>query len=530
MFGFIKKIIHNGGDLSQSTQEIETGWQIKAIGGEDEGRVVPLCYAYIYLGRKDKGKKDKCDNSIRFEDQSVSYNQAHFTWHEEEKKYGITHDRKPIVNYTNVNSVPLKVGEEVMLEANDVVRMGNLVFKMNKVRQKVAEHPPVESLMGGEDLGAAPQPVGVLSSKTIERTSPPSEELELFEDNGGLNTGYSLKVIQGPDKGSDTVFIVNQELTHIGRMLPGKEDFQKNMLLTDGTVSKSQAELFWNPLSGFLEIRHNKNARNFTKVIRDGEEDSILLNPEKPEPLRDNDIILLGQTQILVSRKPSGGIPVTAGEPEESIPAPPDEKEDLEVLGAEPEDFGATIAVEDEKPYVPPPIQAPIGRDEYLAGRIRAMKMKSDQSSGGTVSVDRKPGDEEQAQEEETVIDEKAKKAKSLKALFKPKKTIGTRKNVNWETDTIELETPFGSKAEGLEDLGGESESGGTMELTEPVGLEDFEESEKPAKPAKPANPEKSMKTNPMPLKKPMSLRRNSPVLNKPITETVNPDLEDFGV
>lgn len=514
MFGFIKKIIHNGGDLSQSSQEIETGWQIKSIGGEDEGRIVPLNYAYIYLGRKDKSKKDKCENSIRFEDQSVSYNQAHFVWHEDTKKFGIIHDRKPIVNYTNVNSVPLKAGEEVILEANDVVRMGNLVFKMSKVRQKVVERPPVESL-GGEDMGETLQPVGLLSSKTIESPTSASEELELFEDNGRLNTGYSLKVIEGPDKGADTVFIVDKELTHIGRVLPGKEDFQKGILLTDGTVSKSQAELFWNSLSGFLEIRHNKNARNFTKIIRDGEEDSLLLNPDKPEPLKDSDIILLGQTQILVSCKQAAEKTGAADVSEKFAPEPIEEKEDLEVLGDEPEDFGETISVDNEKPYIPPPVQAPIGRDEYLAGRIREMKIKSDQASGGTVSVDRVAAKEPENQAEEVDTDEKERKVKSLKALFKPKKTIGTKRKVNWETDTIELENPFGNRAAGLEDLGGESGNMETSDLSESPELEELEKVEQP---------------KPLPVKKMKLMKRNSPVLNKPITETVNPDLEDFGV
>ena len=518
MFGFIKKIIHNGGDLSQSSQEIETGWQIKAIGGEDEGRVVPLKYAYIYLGRKDKNKKDKCENSIRFEDQSVSYNQAHFVWHEEEQKYGIVHDRKPIVNYTNVNSVPLKAGEEAMLEANDVVRMGNLVFKMSKARKKVLDLPPVESLMSGGDMGEDLQPVGLLSSKTLEKAVHASDELELFEDNVGLNTGYSLQIIEGPDKGSDTVFIIDKELTHIGRMQPGKEDYQKNLLLTDGTVSKSQAELFWNSLSGFLEIRHNKNARNFTKIIREAEDESLLLNPDKPEPLKDNDIILLGQTQILVTRKSSAGKPGITPEVESFEPEPPPEKEDLEVLGAEPENFSEPVFEENEKPYIPPPVQSPMGRDEYLAGRIREMKSKSDKASGGTVSVDRKTEEEPEGQPEGTGIDEKNRKVKSLKALFKPKKTIGTRKKVNWETDTIELETPFGNRAAGLEDLSGELNGRETSDLSESPELEELKKIESPQEP------------KPLSLKKPKLIKRNSPVLNKPITETVNPDLEDFGV
>lgn len=517
MFGFIKKIIHNGGDLSNPTQEIETGWQIKAIGGEDEGRVVPLKYAYIYLGRKDKNRKEKCENSIRFEEQSVSYNQAHFRWHEEEKKFGITHDRKPVVNYTNVNSVPLNPGEEVLLEANDVVRMGNLVFRMSKVRQKAAELPPAESLMEGEDMGETRQSEGLLFSKILESSKPAVNNLELFEDNGGLNTGYSLKVIEGPDKGSDTVFIVNKELTHIGRILPGKEDFQRDMLLSDGTVSKSQAELFWNPLSRFLEIRHNKNARNFTRVIRDGVEDSLLLNPDKPEPLKDNDIILLGQTQILVSHKPAGGISESADEAEQPVPEPSAEAEDLEILGSEPEDFGAQVSAGDEKPYIPPPIQAPIGRDEYLAGRIREMKTRTEKTSDETVSVGQETEDESEKVKKATKTDDKAKKTKSLKALFKPRKTIGVRKNDSWKTDTIELETPFGDRSPGLEDLGEKEVGGKTVELKEPAGLAELEE------------PEQAEEEIMMPLKKKMSPRQNSPVLNKPITEIVNPDLEDFG-
>ena len=500
MFGFIKKIIQSDQNGTHAN-EIETGWQIKIISGDDEGKKIDLNYAHINLGRKDKNRKDDSENSIRFEEQSVSYNQAHLTWHPEEKKYGIIHDRKPIVNYTNVNSVPLKIGEEVMLESNDVVRMGNLVLKITKPRIRPRVEEPVESL--GIAVGSAAQePVGLLSKRKPEIEPPQPEE-------NGIKTGYKLRVIEGPDKDIITGFNINKEVIHIGRRVPGKTERGNAILLNDGSVSSRQAELFWNAMSGFLEIKHVKNARSITKVKKGGKEDTMLLTPGKGEPLKDKDIIIIGDTRIEVmcaQQQPSkeSAPPVESLEVEslevESLevesfqdhavyeetftPKPAKkEEEELEVLGGGVEEeipIRYTPPSDLGRPEIPAPNKAKIGRDEYLAARIRAMSADTEEPSDhlkfkGNAKLTL-PGQKPSLRgKSKPPAQDKPEKKKPVKSLFSPRKPIETEKpkpkpkkkkkrEVNWKTDTIELETPFGGKAEGLEDLGEEVELLGMAE------------------------------------------------------------------
>ncbi len=132
MFDFFKTILNHDNKPERALERINSGWKMEILAGEDAGKILSLDYSYIILGRKDKKKNDHRRNAIRFDDQSISYEQAHFEWNAEERKYALFHDRIPVVNPTYVNYKKMKVGQKIIIDDNSVIRMGNLVFALQE--------------------------------------------------------------------------------------------------------------------------------------------------------------------------------------------------------------------------------------------------------------------------------------------------------------------------------------------------------------------------------------------------------------
>lgn len=275
---YIRKLILN--DESTKTgnliQEVNTDWVLEVLQGEDWGKAIPLRYNYISLGRK----SDKTTNKhyeLKFEDQTVSSHQAHLVWHPHSRKYGITHVKVPVVNQTYVNNKPIEPNKEVMLEDYDQIKMGKLIFVLSyKPKGQEEKISPSEVQEGVPSASAYPQ----------------TEEM--------IYTGFTLKVIEGNEIGFE--FPVTRRRIEIKRGNRPKEISADKIILSDRTVSRSQAKLIWLDEFKRLDVIHSNTATNPTKLIRMvGKRDKVIqLAPDEPEVLRDGDILAMGQTYIYV--------------------------------------------------------------------------------------------------------------------------------------------------------------------------------------------------------------------------------------
>ena len=256
-------------------QKIKSHWTLNITEGEDKGKSIPLEYNYIPMGRKTEKTKGRF-YEIRFEDQTVSSRQAHLVWHPSKGKYGITHIRVPVINSTFVNQTPLEPNEEMILESNYQIQMGNLLMVMV---QDIAKST--------ENLTEIP---------SIEPSYLPITEEIVY-------TGFSLKVIEGNEIGFE--FPVARRRVSIKRgNKPDKIDANE-LILSDRTVSRNQARLVWLNEFQRLDVIHSVNATNPTKLIRKiGAKDRIIeLAADEPEALQDGDILAMGQTYLYVSEE-----------------------------------------------------------------------------------------------------------------------------------------------------------------------------------------------------------------------------------
>ncbi|MCX6555283.1 MAG: FHA domain-containing protein [Candidatus Aminicenantes bacterium] len=99
-----------------------------------------------------------------------------------------------------------------------------------------------------------PKNEGILPTVAVPMPTPQGGETQLL-----LNPNAELLVEQGNDKG--LVFTINKNISLIGRSGTRLND----IVLTDNTVSKEQAALHFDPISGRYSIV-NESAKNPTKV------------------------------------------------------------------------------------------------------------------------------------------------------------------------------------------------------------------------------------------------------------------------
>jgi len=269
-------------------EQIDSGWKIKVISGEDSGEEFPLEYTFILLGRQDNKRDDERQYAIRFKDQSVSYDQACLKWYPGKRKYSITHTKKPIVNHTYLNHWPLDVGVEVLVKHNDEVRMGNLVFQVlnNAVTEKMEK---TEELKSGKKKKRKKAPVEM------------QKHQDITED--WIYTGYRIKIIKGADKGFEME--INSRKTVIGRGEGDASGTSVRLPISDKGISKNHAELIWNEDLEMLEILHLEKAKNVTRIYRDSKKGGkiIDLTPGEKKPLMDGDTVVMAGTYIQVSRE-----------------------------------------------------------------------------------------------------------------------------------------------------------------------------------------------------------------------------------
>lgn len=277
---YIRKLILN--DESSRTgsliQEVETGWVLEVLQGADWGKAIPLRYNYIPLGRKSDKATDKY-YELKFDDQTVSSHQAHLVWHPHSGKYGLTHVRVPVVNQTYVNNEPIEPNKEVMLEDYDQIKMGKLIFILSYKPKEQAKQIDI------------PGKTGAIQSVAYAQT----EEM--------IYTGFTLKVIEGNEIGFE--FPVVRRRVEIKRGNRPKQISPDKIILSDRTVSRSQAKLVWLDEFKRLDIIHSNTATNPTKLIRMvGKRDRVIqLAPDEPEVLRSGDILAMGQTYIYVQEE-----------------------------------------------------------------------------------------------------------------------------------------------------------------------------------------------------------------------------------
>jgi len=264
---------------------IDTLWRIKIIAGFDSGKIIPLEYSYVKIGRNTGGADNRPFN-IRLDDQTVSSNQCHLEWNPGWNTFSIVHDRVPVVNRTFINGRPIDPGVQVALNEGDQVRMGNIVFVVEKKPKVilVREAEPDE-----------PKTTGKLLSPEMATSG---EKM--------IRTGYTLKVIQESEIVQN--FPICRMEVVIGRGTIPQNPAGHHLYISDEHVSSIHAKLNWDVEKNALMLTHSLNATNPTTIIRNDDAKEIVFDliADTPEILQNDDIIMMGETYIYVSLETMG--------------------------------------------------------------------------------------------------------------------------------------------------------------------------------------------------------------------------------
>ncbi len=290
---FFRKIFQKEGtSFSEKAKKIDAGWRIEIIEGQNTEKYFDLDYSYIKLGRKDISKKDEPENSIRFQDQSVHYDQAHLKWYPEKEKFTITHDKRSgaYINFTYINNKQIDTGKEIFLDDNDIVKMGNMSFRI--IKQLSMSEKKVQE---AEDNLNLPNQ-GNRSEGNEEKRKVDDESSEATVE--GVYTGYSLNVIDGPDTGLE--YPVSSDKVLVGRNKKLKENSENGFFLSDKKVSRNHVQLIWDKDDELLKIVRMKKAKDAFIFRESGEIPLNTLDPDRMETLLKNDVIILGETYIKV--------------------------------------------------------------------------------------------------------------------------------------------------------------------------------------------------------------------------------------
>lgn len=254
--------------------EVDSGFQLAVIKGEDRGRTFPLHNREIHMGRKTSGTPQP--HWIYFAEPTVSRHHATLMWDDARRTYTIYH--KSRTNPTLVN------GKRIVncpLGHDDVVQIGLLVFRLeSSAPREVEDDFP---LIGG--------------SRYESRMAPAPAAAE--ETSGDLQTGLRLRVLEGPDRGE--VFPLASTVLFVGHRDSGAEPHASHgILLNDEEIPREQILLAWNEREQSYGVFPVESSTVPTRVLRyeAGEQQSVLLGPSMQMLLQPNDCIRFGRSVI----------------------------------------------------------------------------------------------------------------------------------------------------------------------------------------------------------------------------------------
>ncbi len=274
-FKFPEIISKIGSPFGLGTEDIDqdyfdSGFEIQVTSGLDEGLVFPLDKKEITLGRRDVVGEEK-KGYILFSDPSVSKAHAVLRWDEDLGKYVIYHLSETTPTVVNGRKV-----KKSLLDANYVVRLGELTFKVISIREKRFKESVImwEKFKSGEERGEAE-----------------------------VDSGYRLVVVEGPDKGK--TFELDKNLMVIGRR-KGFGDMRDTygILLSDESLPEELALLVWNRAEKRYAIFQSEDSPIPIKLYRVVEtmEGSKIIGREYDNILEDKDSIVAGETVMVVQK------------------------------------------------------------------------------------------------------------------------------------------------------------------------------------------------------------------------------------
>lgn len=259
---------------------IDSGYEIAVVKGEDKGRIIPLTQRELHLGRR-SGEQD--EHWIYFAEPTVSRHHATLVWDETRRHFTIYH--KSRTNPTLVNGKPV---QHSPLVHQDVVQVGLLVFRVQYV--------------GTEQVRAAGKSAAGKSAAVVPPPDPRRQpELEDSEEQGLVQSGLRLTVTEGPDRGS--LYELDKPVLFIGRREGlGDPRGANGILLNDDGLPKEQVLLAWNERERTYGIFQADTSRLPTRILRrsGGEYQTIHLDSLMQTLLRVDDIISMGETAMQV--------------------------------------------------------------------------------------------------------------------------------------------------------------------------------------------------------------------------------------
>lgn len=294
--------------------QLDTGFQLAVIKGEDRGRIFPLRYEEIHLGRKTSTAQNPY--WVYFAEPTVSRHHATLQWDGARRLYSIHHRSQ--TNPTLVNGkrvVSAFVGPE------DVIQIGLLVFRVEKAEvtspaaslpdmMGVPRNAPAEREVPPASMGPPPrppvpspaQPPRKIADKPPESTrdaGPEAEPEAVGETGPELQTGLRLTVTEGPDRGR--IFPLTGTVLYIGRR-EGMGDRRPTnaILLNDDDLPREQVLLAWNEREQSYGIFHVESSNVPTRVIRldRGEALTTLLNADTQMLLQLDDVVRFGRSAL----------------------------------------------------------------------------------------------------------------------------------------------------------------------------------------------------------------------------------------
>lgn len=271
------------GRTRNSLIEVESGYQVSVIRGDDRGRTISLDYREIHLGRKSGGSSRS--NWVYFADPTVSRHHATLVWDDELRHFTLHH--RSLTNPTLVN------GKRVLqcpLADEDVIQIGFLICRMEYVGTREA----VEAARrNGTQI--APPP------------NPRQPEVDDSVDQSYVQTGLQFVVSAGPDLGA--VYPLTRTVLFIGRRAdPDDPRGANGILLRDDGIPKEQALLAWNEHERTYSIFQLESAVLPTRVLRaaHGAVQSIVLDQNMQMILQPGDVLRMGETALRFEREDVG--------------------------------------------------------------------------------------------------------------------------------------------------------------------------------------------------------------------------------
>ena len=289
-----------------------SGLQIRVLDGSDRGKVFPLDAQEMTLGRA-LDPKEKAPGWILFSEPTVSRVHAVLQWKEAQRGYLLQHRSR--TNPTMVNGKPV---DQHLLQPGQKVQLGLLIFSVEVVEIRTGRlgdavqtpstpepKPTRRPNLKGPVLGAVEEPVKEKAREPMEGLAGLADEAPVRGRRQAHSSpgGLVLVAAQGPDQGSR--FHLHETLLVLGRRI-GPDDPRQSagVLLNDDSLPSEQALLVWHDREYTYGILQSEGSPVPTRLRRvmSGIPKDINIGSDLPTPLYEGDVIMAGQSSLVVRR------------------------------------------------------------------------------------------------------------------------------------------------------------------------------------------------------------------------------------